>query len=1350
MECSFALKYLVKIISKDEEIIGSGVIVKLEEFPNNFFIFTSKHTFEDNNKNLQVEKNNFSIYYKKEPLSYKSYISLDEDIVIFLFDNNLDAIKFLEKVSISTKSDKFGNCFFRGYSSSETDEGSLCERCVYHQEVEMQDNLYRIQPNRNTDSLNTDGLTNAKGLSGSGLFIKNDKSLVGIIKEHEENSSFYNYVALAPLKDEILTKINDSLYNQITIPQHLIDEIKDKNVVLFVGNELSSEIGGFLSYKDFIVEILNSADDGFKPFISMLEQNLMTNSLVLNALKDKETSTIKDKIIELYGGIPNNDFMKTLWKFTSNIVTVNYDNLLESNIDNIKIISTDNNYNIPKNPNFRKLFKLHGRVEDIDNILIFEDDYKKFYSKRDIIKSIKNTFKDKTCLFIGFSTDEVYFDLMYNAIACKKKNYIVSTSQKNFSKYEFEPIFIENYQQLIKAFNEVLKEEIVVAKKTNIKNISNIKIDEIQKGESIKPKFCMYTASPLNDNIPHELGKLKRHFSKYSIDLYHKVLTEDDLMDSYDFDAIFIFTKSNKEKIIIEDEYGIKKSITLEELEENIDEVEKTFIFLDKEMKHDGYEILVAEQNKTQKVLARFLHKKFNSIKGKDYQAHNLETDLPPLIDKKNLINFVGRDTDIQNIIKKMLTVKEEHQILTIKGAGGLGKTTTVSKATVEIAERGKFVDGIKFVQCEFISDYEDFEKKISTSFDMNDALEFKNQIKEQDIIDESRLIILDNVETLLHIDDSEKIKELIRFISDYATIVITSREILNEEYEDVYELSELTTDEAEELFNKFYKVQKYDRKILRTEILENLLNKNPLAIKLVTKNLPKGKSLDILKDELEESFFDITSNDIEKIFEKESDLNIERTKSLFQSINYSYQKLSDKEKLALETLSLFPDGLHFENFKNFYNQDIKNDEKNQKKIKHKLENFSDRDIKSLEDKSLIIINSQFIHLQSIIGRFADFHFSRRSEDEQLKFYNRAYAYKEFIIDFIDSNKFRNSINVEIFDDNKNNFLKSLDYIQYIGFDDNKISYINSLAGQSIMNRHSDKKIITRLKILKDAVLENQAYNQSLEICIFWIEYYDGNFSKIFKKIQKKYPIDELLEKYNKENNIENIIGIYAMEGHDYKGMEIAISNNLIPLSSLFRLGEFIFIDVFIKSNLHTKKDDDFIYFEFLLNINSIDVQLLKKYIKSLYKTEHIEKTQCMYTLMKANKNIVVLKDIKKLIVVNPFTDGLKILMMAMKDEENSSKEMYEVAIEKLFHIKYYHVEAILIYSQYLKNIGDDDYMEWFEKGRDLADKHHYRYLLHQFNCLDSEVYTEYDENEYPLPEPLDYSGIIKKYGLDV
>ena len=49
------------------------------------------------------------------------------------------------------------------------------------------------------------------------------------------------------------------------------------------------------------------------------------------------------------------------------------------------------------------------------------------------------------------------------------------------------------------------------------------------------------------------------------------------------------------------------------------------------------------------------------------------------------------------------------------------------------------------------------------------------------------------------------------------------------------------------------------------------MLNNNPLAIRLVTSNLPKNKNLKTLKNELENNFFDLTSKDIENIFVRDS-----------------------------------------------------------------------------------------------------------------------------------------------------------------------------------------------------------------------------------------------------------------------------------------------------------------------------------------------------------------------------------------------------------------------------------------------------------------------------------------------
>ncbi len=556
------------------------------------------------------------------------------------------------------------------------------------------------------------------------------------------------------------------------------------------------------------------------------------------------------------------------------------------------------------------------------------------------------------------------------------------------------------YPQKVKDFRDLENHFLKKIKhlKPSINNESTKTLETTEALEQQTPikqikKICIYTVKPLNTLIKFNLGIIKNQFNKFDIELHHKILNEDSLLEHYEFDLCFIFTKTNSDKIIIEDEYFIQKSITLSELSGFI-EKDKVILVLDEIIEDSSFEIQIANNDsQIKKIISSKIYKELKLEKG-SYIFHKLYNELPDLIDIKNLNQFVGRNTDIENLVKKILNLKNENKILTIKGSGGIGKTTLVSKVVNEFAYRGKFKDGIKFVQCEFIKDYEDFEHKISMAFDMTNAINFGIQLKEQiNQEDENRLIILDNVETILHLENTDKIKEFIEYISNFATIVITSREKLNEDFESVYELRELTTDEAEELFLKCYEIKKYDNKFLRTEILENILNNNPLAIKLVTSNLPKNKNLQTLKNELENNFFNLASDDIENIFEKESDLNIQRTKSLFNSINYSYSRLSEKEKLALELLSLFPDGMHFENFKNFYNKKEDIGKSDKKTIKKKIESFSDKDLKRLEDKSIILNTNGIINLQSIIGRFADYKFQNKDNKERIEYYKKVISY---------------------------------------------------------------------------------------------------------------------------------------------------------------------------------------------------------------------------------------------------------------------------------------------------------------------------------------------------------------------
>ncbi len=629
-------------------------------------------------------------------------------------------------------------------------------------------------------------------------------------------------------------------------------------------------------------------------------------------------------------------------------------------------------------------------------------------------KSLGSKIEGMLIYFFEFDKNIVHGDELFKIL-----------SLENFLRKEGKyPQKVKDFRDLENHFLEKIKHLKPSISNESTKTLETEVLEQKTPINQIK-RICIYTAQPLNTSIKFDIGVIKNQFNKFDIELHNKILNEDSLLEHYEFDLCFIFTKTNGGKIIIEDEYFIQKSILLEELLEIIDE-DKVILILDDNIEDSKIEIKILEnESQIKKLLSSIIYKELKLEKG-NYKFHKLYTELPDLIDTKNFSQFVGRNTDIENLVKKISSLKNENKILTIKGSGGIGKTTLVSKVVNEFAHRGKFKDGIKFVQCEFIKDYEDFEHKISMSFDMTNAINFRTQLKEQiNQVDSDRLIILDNVETILHLENTDKIKEFIKYISNFSTIVITSREKLNEDFEFVYELRELTTDEAEELFLKCYELKKYDNKFLRTEILENMLNNNPLAIKLVTSNLHKNKNLENLKDELESDFFDLTSKEIETIFEKESDLNIERTKSLFNSINYSYLRLSEKEKLALELLSLFPDGIHFENFKIFYNEKGNNHEINKTLIKRKKDNFSDKDLKYLEDKSIIVNTNERINLQSIIGRFADYKFQNKENKEKIEYYKKAYLYNAFILDLIEDPKIKKSLSSHIFDYNKNNFLNA-------------------------------------------------------------------------------------------------------------------------------------------------------------------------------------------------------------------------------------------------------------------------------------------------------------------------------------
>ena len=718
---------------------------------------------------------------------------------------------------------------------------------------------------------------------------------------------------------------------------------------------------------------------------------------------------------------------------------------------------------------------------------------------------------------------------------------------------------------------------------------------------------------------------------------------------------------------------------------------------------------------------------KFKSIYGND-------RDLD--IGKKSLTNIVGRVEEQSIIATRLINIIKSNKLLNVKASGGTGKTTLIKKCAYELYNRGYYKAGVNFKSCENVKDFEGFEELLIEGFNLYNIIEFKEYLIQnysQNKLD--LLVILDNFETVknsLNSVELSKVNELLRFVTDYASIVITSRETLNknQDFEDVYSLTPLITDDALVLFQKNYGLieEEEEIRILRIDILEDLLNNNPLAIKLVTKSRTKFKHISELKEQLITHFFESTNEDYTKVFRDNADLNIERTKSIYQSINYSYCTLNDKEKIAFQLLSLFPDGISLSDFKKCFNKSTS---------KSKI---SDKHLRTLRDKSLVEDYNGTLQLQPIIRRFSNFQFSKQPLESKKKFCLDAYIYNCFILDVIDfvEKKKNRSASLKLSSLFKNNLLNVLSYIPDIDISEDSsvpekkylLNYIYSIHPLFISNKEVNE-YLNKLRLVKNYFNDLPNADTLIKVLGLNTEYYHFEFDNSYTQLSDYLSVSEMVNrKIENEDYIEErfkamISNIHSMEGHTLKRIELFIKNDNIDWFS-----DIHFFYLGITDNISRRKDG-FYFFEYELMHNHCDTQKLKKYIDSLYMDENLEIMQCTYTLSKIEK--LDKKTINKLVVTNPYTKGLKQLMLAFNSNNSvEKKDYYKKALSNLSHIKYYYLEALYYYSLFLEEYYDIKFLKIKQEGLEKSKQFHYQYLYHQFNNIGKATKYNFKYSFYP------------------
>ena len=720
-------------------------------------------------------------------------------------------------------------------------------------------------------------------------------------------------------------------------------------------------------------------------------------------------------------------------------------------------------------------------------------------------------------------------------------------------------------------------------------------------------------------------------------------------------------------------------------------------------------------------------------------------------IDKKCLTNVVGRIEEQSSIAIKLLNIRKSNKFLNVKASGGTGKTTLIKKVAYELYNRGYFTEGITFKSCESIKSTGDFEELLIAGFNLTNILKFKEYLIENySLQKKDLLIILDNFETVsntLNINEMSHVIDMIKFASDYANIALTSRERINlaEDFEDVFSLTSLTTDDAFSLFiNNYGEIKDDEIPILRSEILEELLNNNPLAIKLVTKSRTRFKYIKELKLQLSEHFFESTNDHYINVYKANADLNIERTRSLFQSINYSYATLTTTEKLALELLSLFPDGISLSSFKKCFPKG------------HSLNKISDNDLRTLRNKSLLEDDNGILQLQPIIRRFAEHQFSLRNKETTRKYCLDAYVFNCYILDILQFITRKKSISdgIKAYTNHKNNLLNVLSYIPDLQISargpvrkkEYLINYIYLLSFY-IINEKQINEYKTKIDNLRSFFSDLPNAELLIRTLEYKTDYYHKEFNYSYKKLSELLSVHDMeYSKVNQEDYIEYrykyiISSIHSMEGYTIQYIKSLIANNI---KDHFLISDFFYLGI---PNHISEKDKGFYYYEYELMFNQLNLSQLEHYINSLYQDEHLEKMQCTYTLSKV-KTIEITK-IQKFVVTNPYTLGLKKLMLAFSTEQAKEKiTLFESALSNLYHIKYYYLEALYYYCLFLKHTNLVDFSIKVEEGLELSKKFFYQYTYFLFSNIEKDLKPTYSftYSFYPCKE---IEGFVEEHNKE-
>ena len=298
-------------------------------------------------------------------------------------------------------------------------------------------------------------------------------------------------------------------------------------------------------------------------------------------------------------------------------------------------------------------------------------------------------------------------------------------------------------------------------------------------------------------------------------------------------------------------------------------------------------------------------------------QAPPSEADAPKHNLPAQTTTFIGRESELAQITAHL--TDPACRLLTILGAGGIGKTRLSIVVGAKLAALQQFTDGITFVGLASIPErtmsgvidplIATLADSLGITFNVGDPPE--DQLKRYLKLKE-KLIVFDNFEHLL--DSAEFLSALLAHAPDIK-ILVTSRESLNLQEEWIHVLEGLSfpvTGQLQQDVLKFGALQLFSQRAKQASAAFSLLTELPSVVRIC--QLVEGMPLGL---ELAAAWVrHMPCKQIAQAIEAELDFlttrlrNVpERHRSIHAVFSHSWEKLTQQEQTVLKKLSVFRGG---------------------------------------------------------------------------------------------------------------------------------------------------------------------------------------------------------------------------------------------------------------------------------------------------------------------------------------------------------------------------------------------------------------------------------------------------------